>query len=323
MHLPLNEKRYLPDPDEPVDRWYQARNASNARTTVELIEALVPHPVDFVLDPFAGGGSSAYAARLMRLPFYGIESDPVLACVALAKARSDNRHAALLRQLSAVVSQADVGGVLETIRTRCPPHDVTAVSALAVVVALGAFQDRAVTPEAVAHELGSAESAIPFSRVVLGDAADPAAWDRLAIPPRSAVMYTSPPFDVTSPRLGAPEHIAKAATDVLRWEQNDSLDDRVIGPGSFLNTTSAMLNEALPRLRNATLIIEHEPDDRGLDATEAVTAAAERLSERVSGRQIIRCGAFSRRGELSLVVLDVREDLDVRNVQARPRSEGQ
>src|SRR5204863_8392582 len=68
---------------------HQAANSSNVRNTIKMIEDMCvryghPTPVRLV-DPFAGAGSTAVAARIMGIGFFGIEIDPVLACIATAK----------------------------------------------------------------------------------------------------------------------------------------------------------------------------------------------------------------------------------------------
>ncbi len=305
--MPLDDARYHPDPGEPVDRWFQAANASNARTTVHIVENVVREPPTVVIDPFAGGGSTASAARILRLPFYGIETDPVLACVSLAKAEGHTRHADLLAAFSGVHDPEGLAPALAEIRARCAPWDVPVVSAMAILAGLRAARNDRLTPGELGGDLTIHEVATPAGRIVRGDAGDGAAWKVLGIPPVGAVMYTSPPFDRTSPVLDAPEYLTAEAREVLGAGCVDTLGETVPKFDGYTNTTVGMLHWAAEHLHRATLVIEHEPDDDGVDSTTAVVERVRaELSDVVHNPRIVRCGEFSRRGMLSLMIFDFR-----------------
>ncbi len=288
--LPGSLTAYLPDPTEPVDRWFQARNASNVRTTVRIVRDLCPD-ADLLVDPLAGGGSSACAARLLGLPFFGVELDPVLACVCAAKSTATASHA------RALVRGEEAGAE--------PP-----VSLLSVALRLSACSDRPTSATDALHDLESGYPAPADASVFWADAAAPAVWRELegqAGRAKHAVLYTSPPFGLSSPRPEVSEELQADAVSALR---SAGLDLAHGGPGEFASyakiATSAVVN-AVRGLGRATVILEHEPNDDGFDAREATgRLLADALGARMQRLRFLECGSYSRRGLFSLIVCEVR-----------------
>jgi hypothetical protein len=249
--LPLEGSGYLPDPTEPVDRWVQAANASNVRTTMAVVRELLPTPAEVLIDPLAGGGSSAAAARAMGLPFFGIELDPVLACITLAKTVCTPRHARLLGELpppDAVelpVRPADA-----------MPGDPLAVSCLALISALRTEAGRPLAPGELSADLAAARAAHPASRVVHGDATGEQAWAALRLPQAPAVVYTSPPFGASSPRPPVSPAVRSAAQRILATA---GLSQAACEPAefdSYLQATLSVVRRLAAHTPRATLIIE-------------------------------------------------------------------
>ncbi|MEE4543045.1 hypothetical protein V2S66_13840 [Streptomyces sp. V4-01] len=307
LSLPLDAERYHPDPREPVDRWFQAASASNVRTTTAVVADLVGPSCGAVVDPFAGGGSSAAAARLMGLPFFGIEIDPVLACVSMAKSRATVRHARMLQGLPPIRDLDSLHPVLAMLSTCGGADEVTVASCLAVVLALRASRGAPLGYVEVADDLARRPPSAAAGRLVCADATASEGWRDLSVPQEHAVLYTSPQFGRRSPLLGAPAGLTVAARGILTTAGTDH--DRAAAPqdAGFAGTTVAMLRQAASRMRRATVVIEHEPDDEGHDATqEVLEQAAAALPGRVHGARVIACGQFTWRGPLSLIVFDLR-----------------
>lgn len=309
--MPLTSAEYFPDPAEPVDRWFQAQNASNPRTTADLISSFSRGAPGLVIDPFCGSGSTASAARLLGLPFYGIEADPVLACISLAKALAQQRHAGLLPSSPDAREPAGLASALTGIARRAERGDARVASALAVLAAFRDRQEEWLGPAEVTRDLAGWPEPVPASRVIRGDALSPASWERLSPPPgNSAVLYTSPPFGPASPAISPPAHVRAAAIALLAASGADALpqpDRGLAGFAGYASATLGMLRQAVRYLAHGTLIIEHEPDDEGADSTSAVLeAAAAEFAGTLRAPRILRCGAFSRRGMLSLIIFDVR-----------------
>jgi hypothetical protein len=306
LPIPLDHRRYHPDRDEPVDRWFQTANASNARTTVDIVKRVVREPPTFVIDPFAGGGSTASAARILGLPFFGIEIDPVLACVSLAKAEGRTRHVRLLEGFPGVYDSTRLTKALADISIHCAPADVPVVSALAILARLRTMRHGWLGTDELASDLAIRETVAPVGKIVRGDATSGASWEALHLPDSSAVLYCSPPFGETSPVLDAPTSLTAAARDVLAAAGADTLENTEKQFTSYAETTIGMLYRAAERLRHATLVIEHEPADDGLDSTEAVVERTRaELSGIVHRPRVVVCGEFSWRGPLSLIIFDL------------------
>ncbi|MEV7992584.1 hypothetical protein AB0O67_11810 [Streptomyces sp. NPDC086077] len=307
LYLPLNPERYHPDPREPVDRWFQTASASNVRTTMEIVADLVGPACSAVVDPFAGGGSSATAARLMDLPFFGIEIDPVLACVSLAKSRATVGHARILQRLPPIRDLESLLSVLALLPTCASADEVAVASCLAVVLALRASRGTPLGYQEITGDLACHRRPAATGRLVCADATVPASWRDLPVPQEDAVLYTSPQFGRRSPLLGAPPRLTATARGVLASVGGDHGRSTTPEDSGFAGTTVAMLRQAAAVMRRATVVIEHEPDDDGHNATEETlerTAAA--LPGRVHNARFIFCGQFTWRGPLSLIVFDLR-----------------
>lgn len=304
---PQDEAAYLPDPHEPLDRWFQAGNASNADTIVAIARDLdVRHP-DIVVDPFVGGGSCAVAARLMGLPFFGIELDPILACATLAKTLCTPEHADALRLLPDVTDSNSLARALKVIRARCAPDAVLPLSCVAVVRCLRAEYGRPLPVADVVDDLHRAAPVAPAGRVVCGDATGKESWNALGdLRGRHALLYTSPPFGVVSPRIRPSSSLDGAARGVLRRA------DLAMRPGlpatfdAYRDIAMGMLAQATEALGTATVVVEHEPADDGSDAREGLARDVRlRFGDRVKDIRILESQAFSWRGPLSFVVFEL------------------
>jgi hypothetical protein len=278
---------YLPDPNEPIDRWFQARNASNVRTTVRIVRDLCP-AADLFVDPLAGGGSSACAARLLGLPFFGVELDPLLACVCLAKSVAESDHA------RAVPARVD--------------PDRPVASCLSVTRRLSASTEHPVSDHDILTDLEGSPYPSTESRVLWGDASQAALWDELHVDARRAVLYTSPPFGLSSPRPQAPPEIRTEAELALKAAKAARSGT---GPGPFASydqIASAVVLQAAQRLRRLTVILEHEPADDGSDARFlTIRRLNDVLGSRLRDVRILECGAYSARGMFSLIVGEVAQ----------------
>ncbi|MFJ7182260.1 hypothetical protein ACIQXA_39260 [Streptomyces massasporeus] len=307
LSLPLNAERYYPDPREPVDRWFQTASASNVRTTMEVVTDLVGPSCKAIVDPFAGGGSSATAARLMNLPFFGIEIDPVLACVSLAKSRATVDHARMLRRLPPIHDLKSLMSVLAMLPVCDSTDEVTVASCLAIVLALRTSRGTPLDYEEVADDLTHHRPPAATGQLVCADATAPESWRALQVPTEGAVLYTSPQFGRRSPLLGAPPQLTASARDILAAAHADHGRQTTPEDAGFTATTVATLRQSAMTMQRATVVIEHEPDDDGHDATEEVLEhAAAALPGRVYDARVITCGQFTWRGPLSLIVLDLR-----------------
>ncbi|GAA3213813.1 hypothetical protein [Actinocorallia longicatena] len=225
------------------------------------------------MDPFAGGGSVAVAARKMGVPFFGMEIDPALACACIAKITD--------------------GPVAE--------------GCLKVVGTIRDAMGRPFGHDEVAADQNRANPVVPGSRVLCADGTDPESWKRLDPPARGhAVIYTSPPFGVSSPRVVLPA--------VVRRDALKALDEgRVLLPSEppaefpdYLSIAMGALSLAVRGLESATLIVEHEPDDQGADSRRTLAESLETgLGRKVRDVRVLETRAFSRRGPFSLIVCEV------------------
>jgi DNA methylase len=302
--LPLDEEAYLPDKEEPVDRWFQAGNSGNAQTVRTLISDMAPDAV-CVIDPFAGAGSTAVAARCLRKPFFGIEQHPVLAAACLAKQRTTQRHARLLGETPSTDDTTALGQALIDIRNRADGTAVRDLSALAIICYLSASKGRPLTAEALTADLASIPRPRPAGRVVCGDCTTPEAWHLARIPRQRSVLYTSPPFGARSPKPGTPPAVEESAVELLR--SANLLSDSSASPfTSYTELTLGMLRQALPYLERSVVIIECEPAD---DKSDQVEGLLDRIMDEFGAivRQVrlFDCGSFSERGRFSLLVFDV------------------
>ena len=193
--IPLTAATYFPDSDEPVDRWFQAENAGNPRTTAQFIKCICKGRPEFVIDPFCGSGSTATAARQLGLPFYGIETDPVLTCVSLAKAWASGRHATLLPALLGTQTPGELTSALARVRSSCEPDDAKVVSALAVLAAFRSAQQRPLDATAIAGDLAARPDPVPGGYLTQGT--------RAAIPPGRGSACRAPASSCTPRRHSA------------------------------------------------------------------------------------------------------------------------
>lgn len=303
----IDKHRYHPEPDAPVDRWFQAANASNARTTATLLRRLAQGQPAAVVDPFAGGGSSAVAARMLQLPFYGIESDPVLACVSLAKAEGRPRHVQHLPDLRRAGDEEWLPRALTEIADRSTPADVPVVSALAVVAALYGTRNSVPDAEMFRADLSALDTTAPPGRTVRGDAASDAAWAALRLPDTAILGYTSPPFGVTSSALDPPARLREAARDLLSRLNLDTLGAAEPQYAGYPQLVLGMLRNLAARVRRGVLVLEHEPSDDKVDSTDTVVErVAAELDGALHSARIDRYDQFSVRGNFSLITFRIR-----------------
>lgn len=312
--IPLVKARYLPDRHEPVDRWFQAKNAGNAETTAQFIAGICDEEPELVIDPFCGSGSTATAARLLGLPFYGIDSDPVLSCVSLAKTSASGRHATLLPALPEAKTPGQLASALGQIRSSCDREDARVVSALTVLSAFRRAKRRPLAAATIAGDLAAWPDPVPGGYLTRGDARSAVSWARLGLPQARVVMYTSPPFGLTSPVIHPPAYVRRAAISVLGAFDADVLGETTPEFPGYAELVIGMFRQAAAYLTRGTLIVEHEPDgverepdDPDADETAAVIRAVDAEFEGViHSPRVIRCGAFSKRGMLTLMIFDLR-----------------
>lgn len=306
--MPLTDEQYFPVRNDPVDRWFQAKNASNPHTTAQFIEQVFPGRPGLVVDPFCGSGSTASAARLMGLPFYGIEADPVLACVSLAKTWGSKWQAGRLSDVpTGPPREQRLAAALDRIRRTCGSDDLPVLSAMAVLSAFREAEGVQLHAKAMAKDLERWPDPVPTGAVTRGDALSTASWRRLGLPRTDAVMYTSPPFGPTSPVISPPGYVRTAAEEVLADCGLDTLgraSPRFLG---YHEMVIGMFRRAVERLTSGILIVEHEPDDENNDSTAAVAeAVVAEFAGVIHSPRMIRCGAFSERGILDLLIFDLR-----------------
>lgn len=304
LGIPLDAERYRPDTHEPVDRWFQAANASNAQTTAEILRLLGG---EVVLDPFCGGGSTAAAARICGLSFYGIEHDPLLACVSLAKAEGRSWHLPLLPDSRGAADDGWLENALAGMSTRVDPADVPVVSALAIVIALRAARKQSFDLATLSADLDASPTEAKPGRIVCGDATSDTAWDMLEMPGTDAVVYTSPPFGPSSPTLSAPPSIRAAAGAVVEAAGTLAHGTALGAPPSYPDVTMGMLHHMVSRVDRGRLVLEHEPDDDGMDSTgilmERILAE---LGDVLHSPTVDRYESFSPRGPFTLICYRIR-----------------
>jgi hypothetical protein len=122
------------------------------------------------------------------------------------------------------------------------------------------------------------------------------------------VLYTSPPFGLSSPRPQAPPEIRTEAELALKAAKAARSGT---GPGPFASydqIASAVVLQAAQRLRRLTVILEHEPADDGSDARFlTIRRLNDVLGSRLRDVRILECGAYSARGMFSLIVGEVAQ----------------
>ncbi|MFI6853032.1 hypothetical protein [Streptomyces sp. NPDC050416] len=282
---PSRLEEYLPDPDEPVDRWFTASNSGNARVIARTISDLTPTTPSVVIDPFCGAGSSCTAARLLGIRFAGMDIDPVLACVSLAKTQCGPSHGADLSRPSSTNDEPQL---------RC----LRLVRALQETDGGGGLTD-----EEVVADLSRAPAPVPGSTVFCGDATDPANWRDMKLPETEAVMFTSPPFysDWRGPDVPPPLRAEASAIVAATWGGGPAAPptgptrgycDLVIGALQAMQTVAV----------HGTAVIEHEPGDDS--AGNRLAVLSERIHRETAANvvDILATGDFSGGGTLSLVV---------------------
>ncbi|MER6539095.1 hypothetical protein ABT215_35985 [Streptomyces sp900105755] len=244
---------------------------------------------DLFVDPLAGGGSSACAARLLGLSFFGLELDPILACVCLAKSTAIADHARVLPP------------------SATPSHDEPVVSCLAVTRRLSAGTDHPVSSAAMLADLERDAPAPTLPLVLWADATQATVWDELHVEAQHAVLYTSPPFGINSPRPQAPSELYADAVTALASAEAARAS---AGPDTFASyeeIATSVVVHAARKLGRATVILEHEPADDGSDARGSTARLLlDSLGDRVESLRILECGAYSPRGQFSLIVCEVR-----------------
>jgi hypothetical protein len=282
---------YLPDRTEPVDRWYQAANSSNVRTTRRIIEDIAGGRPRMVVDPFAGAGSAAVVARLLSVPFFGIELNPILAAVTLAKARAT---AACARQLPAKPGRPLTG-------------DLT-LACLDLVRELRAQTGDPLSVSAMVSDLERAELPVVENAVVHGDATDAACWDRNRIPRVNgpALIYCSPPFGETSPRPRATTALDRKAERLLSDAQLSHCAGPVGRFASYIELVVGMLRNVETAFDDGVqVIVEHEPSDRPSPAERELVVAEIQAKTSMRDVRVEELGSFSRRGVLSLIIGEI------------------
>ncbi|MFH9987071.1 hypothetical protein [Streptomyces luteogriseus] len=281
---PSRLEEYLPDPGEPVDRWFTALNSGNARAIAATISDIVLTPPSVLIDPFCGAGSSCTAARLLGVRFAGVEIDPVLACVSLAKCQCGPRHGARLAE-------------------RPRTDDEPQLRCLRLVRDLqGADGGGGLGEEEIVADLTRAPAPVPGGTVVRGDSTDPANWADMKLPATDAVMFTSPPFYSDWRGPDVPPHLRAGASAVLPARRNVADADAGAEPARgycdlVVGALLAMESVAV----HGTAIIEHEPGDSGGDRLAVLSERIRRETE-AEVLEVLETGDFSGAGTLSLVV---------------------
>jgi len=304
---PESLEAYLPDPTEPGDRWYQAGNASNPRTTLKILDDLCP-AADLLIDPLCGSGSSAWAARLRGLPFFGVELDPVLACVSVAKARASVRDAELL------VEAGRVEGTAEPIcSARAPDSPSPIAPCLAVTATLSQGTEHPTQPSVILEDLAVSPSPHELNTVVWADATDEGVWADLYAQPgplaqaRHAVIYASPPFGLRSPRPRASLGLYGAAVRTLTAVGVAHARSRPAEFPAYEEIAASVVGNVARLVPRVTVVLEHEPADDGQDARRLT---AERLladlGHRVGRLRILESAVRSGRGAFSLITCEIQ-----------------
>ncbi|MGW2650983.1 hypothetical protein ACWC2T_40405 [Streptomyces sp. NPDC001393] len=285
--VPGRLAEYLPDRDEPVERWFNAPNTGNARAIARTIIDLTPEFPAVVLDPFCGAGSSAIAARHLGIPFVGMEIDPVLACVSLAKSHCEPVHGAGLHR----PERSD-----DDLPLRC----LRVVQELQSLDGSGRLNEQQIT-----EDLARAPAAVPGGAMVCGDSTVPANWSDLSIPDRDVVVFTSPPFYSTWSPPHVPERVRRAASAVFCDTKPARLgrpDTQPQPSGQYCDLVIGSLRAMMSVAAHGIAIIEHEPGD---DSTgKRLQVLSDRINEETEGEvvEILATDDFSGAGILSLVV---------------------
>lgn len=307
LDFPLDSAGYRPDVHQPVDRWFQALNASNARTTSAVLKLVDVENTGVVLDPFAGGGSTAIATRLRGHTFYGIEHDPLLAAITVAKAEGRPEYVRSLPDTAGAAEQEWLTEALTDIHTRLEEDRALVVSALAVVVALRATMGAPLDAAALGADLAAMPTEAGPGRMVCGDATDPDTWDLLRLPRTGVLVYTSPPFGPSSPTLEAPPVLRDQARRLLAGHGRLHTGATGNAAPEYVDITMAMLHRLTEHVDRGALVLEHEPDDNKSDSTDTLLARIQdELGHVLHSPLVNRYDAFSARGPFTLITHRIR-----------------
>jgi hypothetical protein len=186
---PNSARQYYPDAEDPIDKWLQTDASANAATIVRIIQDIHGGVPDVVVDPFCGAGSSGLAARRMGIPFFGIELDPILAGVSLAKATLSPADVLLAQEYLPVQLSHD--WLLNQIGAL--PARVAALALLAIANK----RLRNLRSDELLRQLSAGlhgeRPPVVSAAINCGDCRLASAWAR--VPQKSEmVIFTSPPF---------------------------------------------------------------------------------------------------------------------------------
>jgi len=300
FRVPATIDDYLPDRREPIDRWYQAENSSNVRTTLHIIAELAPARPSLILDPFAGAGSAAVAARSLGVPFFGVDADPILTCVTIAKTFATGEH---------------IAGLLDRPRLAVDTDDVV-LNCLNLIRRIRAANQRPLDLADMATDLVDAGAPHPQSQVFWGDATNRASWSAVPVVAGRKLIYCSPPFGVSSPRPVAPPSLVEDARRILIAADRCRVERPPTEFGSYSDLAAGMLRQAREHLDVATVIMEYEPPDSKVDRRMKI---ARRLRQEIGADidQVFVTQAFSARGELSLIRGELRREAHLPEVVRR------
>ncbi|MGB3674162.1 MAG: hypothetical protein WA988_06970 [Candidatus Nanopelagicales bacterium] len=176
---------YFPDSAFPVDRWCQRNVSANPTTVARLASRVCAGQVGMLIDPLAGFGASAVAARLLGCDFFGIEIDQFAAAVTLAKGAAND---SVIREAAAAVRELDHR---DSVNPESLPKMVWATAAVASEFAssAGLSLDEAIS----LMQRDVAELPAKNTTVVCGDARVFSSWEAL-IWNAPGVAFISPPF---------------------------------------------------------------------------------------------------------------------------------
>ena len=285
--LPAKIQDYRPDANEAIDRWFQAANSSNVRTTLRIIANVCPTRPTLVVDPFAGAGSAAVAARQLRVPFFGLDTDPVLVCVTVAKALAGRQHVDWIKN-----PPVDL-----------PTRDRLVAECLGLVIELRQATGQPLTLDHITADLQRSGVPHSASAVYWADATSTAGWSG-ASRVDGGVIYCSPPFGVSSPRPHVPEWLHEKARQILKRGECAKVDSSPAVFDSYSELAAGMLRQARQHLGSTFLIMEYEPADGRVDHRKSIV---ERLRDEPQARigDVLFTRAFSDRGLFSLIHGDI------------------